>query len=298
MRRKDDRLTLKDRERGEMMRERQFRRQDGSDGNMSHKRRITGHAPRTLGRRKVIVPALFVPLVLFIGCVKQRQPIVTLGTPHFVPQSQPDSLAETGIGQDPGSGGISMQWYSAKGAAGYKVFRTDTVDLSGKPSMFSVVSILSSATGLNDTSTVDGTAFQGVRYYYFVAAYGPDQAVGAPSDTVSYELLIRPSLTYPPPNGTIDEGSSYFRWIDNTGGGYTVVRVKDVGAAPARYIWVSSRFQVFETNANRSFNFDSVATSPLVSGHTYQWRVDRFNPDGAGRPYEGSRSVWSAFAVK
>ncbi len=68
---------------------------------------------------------------------------------------------------------------------------------------------------------------------------------------------------------------------------------------PPAYVWVSARFQMFlGTASSIGFNFDSTATAQLVSGHSYQWRVDRFNLDGTGRPYEGSRSAWGTFSVK
>ncbi len=224
-----------------------------------------------------------------------------MGTPHFVPQSQPDSVAETGIGQDPNTGGIFLQWYTTQGAAGYKVYRSDTSNAGGLPIDFSVVSNIISSSSLNDTSTVDvNSIMTGIRYYYYIKAYAADGSLSNPSDTINYRLLNRPSPVYPGGQRypIVDGSGLYFQWYDATGGGYTVIRVIDNSVIPSGTIWVSGKFQVFDSYPVKSFDFDSTATAPLVSGHSYQWRVDRFDVDGTGRPYEGARSVWSTFTVK
>ena len=251
--------------------------------------------------------ALIVTLVsaclfaLLQGCVGKGTPISPLGTPHFVPQSQPDSVAETGIGQDPNTGGIFLQWYTTQGAAGYKVYRSDTSNVGGLPIDFSVVSNVISSTSLNDTSTVDvNSIMTGIRYYYYIIAYAADGSLSTPSDTINYRLLNRPSPVYPGGQRypIVDGSGLNFQWYDATGGGYTVIRVIDDSVIPSGTIWVSRKFQVFDSYPVKSFDFDSTAMAPLVSGHSYQWRVDRFDVDGTGRPYEGARSVWSTFTVK
>ncbi|HQT91346.1 MAG TPA: hypothetical protein PL001_04875 [Candidatus Kryptobacter bacterium] len=236
---------------------------------------------------------------LLQGCVGKGTPISPLGAPHFVPQSQPDSVVETGIGQDPSTGGIFLQWYTTQGAAGYKVYRSDTTNDSGLPIDFSIVSNVISSTSLNDTSTVDvNSILTGIRYYYYIIAYAADGSVSNPSDTINYKLISAPGPQYPVANASVDASGLYFHWYDSTGGGYTVVRVRDITDIPPVSIWVTKRFQVFDSYPTRSFDFDSTATAPIVSGHSYQWRVDRFDVDGTGRPYEGARSVWSTFTVK
>ena len=134
------------------------------------------------------------------GCVTKGTPILALGTPEFVPQSQPDSVDDWGIHQDPNTGGIFLQWYSVEGAAGYKVYRADSTESDGSPVDFSVVSDLAASTFLNDTSTVDVRVRNGVRYYYCVRSYASDGALSLPSGTINYELLTRPLLVSPAPN--------------------------------------------------------------------------------------------------
>lgn len=229
------------------------------------------------------------------GCVVNGSRVSEVGTVSFVPQTEPDSVEETGIGQDPLTGGIFLQWYSAAGASGYNVYRSDSTDESGFPTGFSLVGNVVSSSSLNDTSMVDGAFVRtGVRYYYYLKAYGPDGSPGKPSDTIDFCLLDRPSLSLPGKNSSIDQSDVRFQWHDNTGGGYTVIRVRDISTVPAGAIWVSRRFQIYGTSPAKAFDFDSTSIAALTSGHSYQWRVDRFNP-GAN---EGARSVWQTFTVQ
>ncbi len=240
-------------------------------------------------------------LVLLQGCVTEGTPISVLGTPRFVPQSQPDSVNETGIRQDPNTGGIWLQWYRARGVAGYKVYRADTTDQSGAPIKFMLVGNVNASKVLNDTSMVDVTSIEtGIRYYYCLKAYASDGSSSTPSDTINYKLLYRNNPSYPGGHRypTVGITGLFFIWYDVMGGGYTVIRLKDITDIPPSTLWVTKRFQVLNSDPKRYFNFDSTATQQLISGHSYQWRVDRFDVDGTGRPYEGSTSPWSTFTVK
>jgi hypothetical protein len=237
------------------------------------------------------------------GCSPKGSPIVQLGAPRFVPQSQPDSVIETGIGQDPTSGGIFLQWYNDVNAAGYKVFRADSTNLRGDPINFRVVGNVITSGTPSDTSMVDVLSVQaGVKYYYFVRAYKSDGALSDPSDTVSYTLEARPILYYPTANSSISLPFSFFDWNDYAGGGYTVVRVMDNTSIPGSIIWVSGRFRAnvhgSDHDPNINFNSDGRATGRILAGHIYQWRVDKFDVDSTGRMYEGARSAWGTFTVK
>ncbi len=253
--------------------------------------------------RKKKKPTLFALLLAALsmlshGCVKEGPPIVGLGTPQFVPQSPPDSAAESGIGQDPNSGGIFLQWFGSYGAYGYDVYRSDTTDASGSPVTFLLVNKVSSAYGLEDTSTVDLTALTGVTYYYYVRAVASDGTLSTPSDTVNYRLLQRPILVVPVNNLTVSHYTAYFQWVDLAGGGYTVLRVKDISSVPPTYTWISKAYKL-EGGYNPTWNydFDSTAVQPLISGNSYEWQIDRFNSNREGRPYEGARSIWGTFST-
>ncbi|MCL4540509.1 MAG: hypothetical protein M1378_13075 [Bacteroidetes bacterium] len=245
---------------------------------------------------KILVCCLALTLT---GCLSKGSPIVPVVTPSFVPQSSPDALVQTGIRQDPSTGGIFLQWYSVPSVAGYKIYRADTANSAGIPIDFQLIRAISSANSLSDTSISDAGLIRiGVNYYYYLTAYSMDGTTSQPSDTVEYELINRPQLHYPTSSTPVDGSSAFFAWYDATGGGFTVIRIEDISVAPQLTIWVSNSFQVFESYPTRTYNFDSTATSQLMSGHYYRWRVERFDIDGTGRPYEGSTSPWSTFSVK
>lgn len=238
-------------------------------------------------------------LSLMQGCISKRSPIYVLGTPRFVPQSSPDSIVDVGIRQDPNTGKIFLQWYKVPSASGYKIYRSDTTDQAGTPISFTAIGNVSASTVYSDTSMIDpGPCKTGIRYYYYLRAYDVDGSVSGPSDTANYKLLNRPDLRRPPPNAKTSAVGFYFYWHDYTGGGLTVVRVKDISTVPEEMVWVSKQFQVFSSYPTETYDFDSTATAPLISGHSYEWRVERFDLDGTGRPYEGSTSPWSIFTIE
>ena len=240
----------------------------------------------------LIIGGLF---ILAQGCTSGGAPVVVLGTPEFVPRSEPDSTDENGVGQDPGTGGISLQWYSCRGALSHKLFRTDSVSPSGIPAGFSIIGTAGASGGPGDTAMVDNNALEtGVRYFYFLRAYSADGSPSVSSDTIDFRLLERPSPSFPGMNAVVNKSLVSFQWRDKTGGGCTVIRVKDITSGPAVTVWVSRRFQNYDTYAARAFDFDSTTTGQLMTGHTYQWRVDRFTPGVS----EGARSDWQIFTIQ
>jgi hypothetical protein len=239
-------------------------------------------------------------LISIQGCSTNGTPIDVLTVPKFVSQSQPDSAQEEGIRQDPKTGGIILQWYSLSNAVGYRLFRSHSTDSTGRPTDFVLLMNIRVSAYLNDTSVIDvNSIFTGIRYYYYFQAYAADEKTSAPSDTVSYELLRRPDPTYPANNISVNPSGLSFTWYDDTGGGYTVIRVKDITPIPGVYVWVTKRFQIFAAYpGTKLYNFDGSANQDLASGHSYQWRVERFDLDGKGKPYEGASSQWLSFTVK
>ena len=240
-------------------------------------------------------------LVLAIqACTPTGAPIASLGRPQFVPQSPPDSIVETGIRQDPNTGGMFLQWYAMPFAAGYKIYRSDTTNLAGTPFQFVLIANVISSIVLEDTSIADLTSIRtGVKYYYCMTAYASDGTSSQPSDTIDYTLLSQTPLSYPVANAIVDPSAFTFGWSNVAGGGgYTVIRVRDISVIPNTTVWVSSRFQTFVQYPSYGFNFDSTATQQLVPGQSYEWRVERFDVDASGRSYEGSTSQWSTFTVK
>lgn len=241
-------------------------------------------------------------IALLLGiesCTPSGSPLTALTTPQFVPQSDPEALTQTGIRQDPSTGGILLQWYSQLGAAGYRVYRSDSLNQRGDPVGFELVSNVAATSFLNDTTTVDmDSIVTGIAYYYYLVAYTSDGTLSGPSDTVDYTLLDRPTLRIPTNTSVVDSSALQFQYHDNTGGGYAVIRVKDITAVPSQSVWISKRFQSFDTYPTKVYDYDGTASSPVTRGHTYQWRVERFDLDGSGRPSKGATSPWDIFTVK
>jgi len=244
---------------------------------------------------RLVICAIGVLSLCFVGCAPKGTPIFTLSTPHFVPQSQPRDSIETGIGQDPNTGDIFIQWFAASGAAGYKVYRTDTTDANGIPAGFELVVDLKSTPAVKDTSYVDVNSVRtNVRYFYFVKAYASDGSMSNPSDTAHITLLDRPTLNYPGRNATVSANNLSFVWKDNTNGGSTVIRLKDISVIPSVYVWISRDTLIYGgSTISAQFNFDSTAFRPLKSGDSYQWRVDRIDLNTDGQ----AKSIWQTFTA-
>lgn len=224
---------------------------------------------------------------IFGTCAPTGAPVYTLGTPHFVPRSLPDVVQETGIGQNASSTleAIFLQWNSSAGAAGYYVYRSDSTTVDSIPSGFEPVDL----TMESDTSGIDGSSIQtGIKYFYFVKGLAPDKkTLSNPSDTARIQLLDRPTLNSPGYTAHVDRAGLTFMWHDNTGGGYTVIRVEDQSS---HLVWVKG-FQMEGAEGQKQFNYDGSATDTLKSGNQYQWRVDRFNPGTD----QQAKSIWQTF---
>ncbi len=246
---------------------------------------------------KITTALMLAGMVLSLaGCVGKGSMISPLGRPEFVPQSSPDSAVETGIRQDPNTGGILLQWYGTAGASGYEVFRSDTTDLNNNAVHFTLIINVILSSALNDTSAVDGLAAPGIKYHYYIVAVSSDGGHSLPSDTINYELIDRPTLTAPVNGGAVSRGAASFGWV-NPSGGYTVIRVEDISAEPPAPVWVSHSFQTFVLYPSYQDNFDGTATQQLVSGQSYRWRIERFDLDATGRPFDGAASAWGSFTV-
>jgi hypothetical protein len=241
--------------------------------------------------KNICTIAVFAGLLLAFGsCAPTGAPVYTLGIPRFAPQSQPDSSADVGIGEDPKIPGnnILLQWYKSQGATGYKVWRTDSIEPNGFPTAFSQVSIPPVVT---DTVYSD-PVLVGVPYYYYLTAIGGGgKGESSPSDTLRYTLVPRPLLQYPGPNNPMDTNKLTFGWQqDPTSGSNAVIRVENT--TENKIIWVSKRFSSYLSTGSKVFNDDGRAIENLTQANEYRWRVDLFVDST-----QGARSMWQTFVV-
>ena len=233
--------------------------------------------------------------LLLVACTPTGTPIYTLGTPRFVPQSQPQDTVETGIEEDSKTGRVFLQWFGTKGAAGYNIWRSDTLNVDSMPISFHNIS--NAFSRASDTSGVDNdpSIKTYTRYYYYVTAYAPDQSITSkPSDTAHIILLPQPLLRSPGINDSVSAVNLYFNWTDYTGGGATIIRLEDISEVTPFYVWISKDTLIYGgTVSTAKFNFDNTA-GQLQPGHYYQWRVDIFVPNHDSQ----GKSAWQKFKVK
>ena len=190
------------------------------------------------------------------SCSQIDAPVYTLGTPRFVPQSQPDAVIETGISQYSNGAGeeVFLQWYGVHGAAGYRIFRSDTttVGADGKRKPVAFEEITGFFSMLNDTSGFDNHSIQiDTTYFYYINAYIMDESTSKSSDTASITLVARPSLICPGIEARINSDSLSFTWIDGTQGGHTIIRVK----GDSNYVWVRLGYSDFRFNDECKIQF-------------------------------------------
>ncbi len=233
---------------------------------------------------------IFVLSFIIGGCTPTGSPIYNLDVPKFVPQLPPDSTAEDGIGQDPNSQpeAIFLQWYSARGAASYKLWRTNVIGLNQLPTEFSSTSLPGSDTSYSDVVEV------GTTYYYYLTSVGSGGAgESKSSDTVRYTLVERPTTQYPGTNNPMDTNNLEFGWQqDPTFGGHAVIRTEI--ASSKSLVWVSKQFwSQYNASGSIAFNYDGRASAKLVEGVNYRWRIDLFTDSS-----QGAKSMWQTFTVK
>ena len=225
---------------------------------------------------------------LNLSCVPTRESLPAPETPKIIPPDYPLSKIEIGSGAIPEIDGIKVVWHPVEKASGYKIYRgSDTSGLL----IFEFYYDVKVQGGEADTVFIDRNVEFYKPYYYYLTAYNRDGVESKPSDTISYILYKKPILIYPVGNTYISPDNATFRWSDPNGGGDFVIRVFD--ETDNRYIWLS-HYRSFATENLVLFDFDGGASSPLIPGHKYTWRVDRVQ---FGQ-YAGAKSNWGVFNVK
>ncbi len=231
---------------------------------------------------------LYIFLLAILSCSPNRE---SLPAPEKVKIYQvPDPLSEEfdiGSGAVPEINGIKIIWGRVPNVSGYKIYRGEMK--SGKVEFEFYYDVMSRA-GVADTFFIDTNVEFRKRYFYFVRAYNRDNVEGEPSDTISFELYLKPSLISPGNNSQVNADTLIFRWDDPNGGGDFVIRVKNSQTGNLIWIYIYRSFGDFSVR----FNADSKAKENLFSGGQYKWRVDRVQFGQSA----GSKSNWGVFYVK
>lgn len=243
-------------------------------------------------------------LLLLSSCgTPTESPPTPLEAPRWVARSADTAAFETGIRPWPeaaanGVGGIRLEWHPLDPlkVGGYRIYRSDTTDSSGRPLNFRELVTLEYGTTAEDTAYVDLSVTHWRSYFYRVHALdrSPQRREGPPSDTVRFTLEPPPvPLT---PIGAVDSDSVIFRWSNNVG--YVVIRVFEADSLNLervlRPVWVFAGVPLDYSRPQIRYNQDGRA-EPLQPGKFYRWRISRVTP---GRPERGASSVWRTFWLK
>jgi fibronectin type 3 domain-containing protein len=206
-------------------------------------------------------------------------------TVKFVEKSEEYEIPEKGIDAIPEEIAIFIEWFRHDNSEieKYQIYRqTDPLD------DFYLIDTI------QDTFYIDIITDIIPRYYYYVIAVNYDNIKSESSDTLSYQLLEKPTPLAP--SGLSQSVSPDFQWEDHTQpqANYYILRVirSDDGAV----IWNATvQANLGFAIQNNPYNSDqSASISELKRGIGYQWRVDVIGSED----FCGSESVWTSFQIQ
>ena len=229
-------------------------------------------------------------MTLFIFLISCSEEIKRPLSPIWVEKSRPADLEEKGIDAHNvnliylGNNSIKLMWHynPEEDIWKYHVYRTNQMDEENKPIDFSNI-----LTTENDTSFYDDKVDNYFKYYYYLKAENFDGNKSAASDTISYELLIKPRAISN--SDSIQSEQLQFQWIDESGGSHVpsgyVIRINNEFSES---IWTCQIQSPGYFNP-RTFNYSSGGIDCLeyngISGYLdpgkYFWKVKSLLHDQA-----------------
>ena len=229
-------------------------------------------------------------MTLFIFLISCSEEIKRPPSPIWVEKSLPADLEETGIDAHnvnliyPDNNSIKLMWHynPEEDIWKYHVYRTNQMDEENKPIDFSNI-----LTTENDTSFYDEEVNYYVKYYYYLKAENFDGNKSDASDTISYELLIKPQAISN--SDSVQSEQLQFQWIDESGGSFVpsgyVIRINNKFSES---IW-TCQIQPPGYFNPRTFNYSSGGIDCLeyngISGYLdpgkYYWKVKSLLHDQA-----------------
>ncbi len=228
---------------------------------------------------------LFSLILATLYCVNQR--LDRLERPAsvvLIPGTPDTSQVEFGIDAVPDGNKIRIEWQAvnAENLIFYEIYQSAV-----ERGPFTKVATVS----FPDTSYEDPVGPL-TRYYYYVLAVNDEDVKSEPSDTLSYKLLKKPEGLSP-----IGETTPVplFRWRDpNVPPAHMyVIRVRE--KETREYVWIASIASQYNVEVTTRYNSNQLARlDSLVSGHTYEWRVDIVGNE----PNCGSESPWTSIRIQ
>jgi hypothetical protein len=151
-----------------------------------------------------------------------------------------------------------------------------------------------------DTSFIDKTVSLNQRYYYFIRAFDDLEQYGEPSDTMRYELIDVPILSYPIYNiGNIT--SPTFRWsfTNSFDPHLFVFRLEKI--ENELYINIHTKLceRITDYKTEQEWDLPKLQFSSILTSGIYRWRIDSIGSE-SGDTYlsSGSESAWVIFIIE
>ena len=234
----------------------------------------------------------------------QQEEVNTVDPPpkvKVVAKISDTSMVERGIDaiydvSSPDKNFIYLEWYRnpENKLAGYEIYRS----IESQRNYRAVGRVTSRNRVGIDTTFIDKTVSLNQRYYYFIRAFDDLDQHGEPSDTIEYELIDVPILSYPIYNiGNVT--SPIFKWsfTNSTNPHYFVFRLEK----SENELYVNIHTKLCEREADykteQEWPLSRLQFSSTLSAGRYRWRIDSMGPD---RDYlrSGSESAWVIFVIE
>jgi len=253
--------------------------------------------------KKIIVS---IPL-LFLWVIACQQDEVNQVDPpprvNVVAKSSDTSVVERGIDaiykvSSPDKNYIYLEWYRnpENKLAGYEIYRSIESHRN-----YSSEGRVTSRNRLGiDTTFIDKTVSLNQRYYYFIRAFDDLEQYGEPSDTMEYELIDVPILSYPIYNiGNVP--SPVFRWsfTNSIDPHFFVFRLEK--SENELYIDIHTKLceRITDYKTEQEWDLPKLQFSSILTAGRYRWRIDSMGPAPEEQYLSsGSESAWVIFIIE
>ena len=217
-------------------------------------------------------------------------------------------IEDRGLCSLPNYNAIKLQWHRLedKDLSAFLIFRAIDTSRSTNTLEFTLLDthyLYSFNPNISDTEYVDYKPMLGEMHYYYIKALDDAENLSKESDTLRYQLDVKPYLEEPLGLENTDKIPTFiwkysadFKYsID-----YFIIRLENLTKNHLIWTYEISRNQYDGHPQEILYNKDKSALEESLSSHdTYRWRLDavgRLNDKGISD--EGSMSNWIEFNVE
>lgn len=256
---------------------------------------------------KLSLSLILASLLTFSACTEVED-AVKPERPEMVRKDAESIILDRGICSLPDYNAIRLQWYRSGDVdlSSYLIYRALDTSKTGEALEFTVLDthyLYSFNPNIADTEYVDLQPLPGEMHYYFIKAKDDAGNLSPSSDTLRYQLDIKPYLESPSGMKNTDsiptfiwKYSADFKFsID-----YFIIRLENL--TKNQLIWTHeiSRRQYDGSEQELLYNINGTALETSLSPrYTYRWRLDAAGRrDAFGVSEEGAASRWIEFNIK